>query len=183
MSSYCERCGNQLRDGAKFCHSCGAGAPAQPPAQPPAQMATPRSSAYQPQSYPQSPQPWSSAQPPYVEPPKASSGVAKFIIIAMLVILGFVGVVGIGAWVLFRRAVKTVRVTEDSSGKTSHCDQSSRWGRAQNRFRFRRDRRRTRCPNISRFDAVKGWGFSKHQRSRSRWLEGWWMGWCCHLYD
>ena len=35
----------------------------------------------------------------------------------MLVILGFVGVVGIGAFVLFRRAVKTVRVTEDSSGR------------------------------------------------------------------
>jgi len=116
MSSYCEGCGNQLREGAKFCHSCGAGAPAKPPSQPPSQVATPRSSAYQPQSYPQSPQAWSSSQPPYVEQPKASSGVAKFIIIAMLVILGFVGVIGIGAFVLFKRAVKTVRVTEDSSG-------------------------------------------------------------------
>jgi zinc-ribbon domain len=109
MSPYCERCGNQLRPGAKFCHSCGAGAPVQ--------TSAPPSSGYQPQSYPQSPQGWSSPPPSYVEPPTRSSSVAKFIIISLLVILGFVGVVGIGAWVLFRRAVRSVNVTEDSSGR------------------------------------------------------------------
>ena len=44
---------------------------------------------------------------------------AKVIIIALLVILGFVGVAGIGAFILFRRAVRTVSVTEDSSGHPS----------------------------------------------------------------
>ena len=94
MTAYCEKCGNQLRDSAKFCHSCGAAAaniepqsssysPGSAPSRPPASYSAPPRSSYSPQPPPNYPQGWQASN---VEVPKKSSGIGKIIVIALLVI-------------------------------------------------------------------------------------------------
>ena len=72
MTTFCKECGNELREGAKFCPVCGAAVAAEPQPQeqyapPQAQPAPPQASAYEPMA--PEPQPGSQPQAQYVPPP------------------------------------------------------------------------------------------------------------------
>lgn len=114
--AYCEKCGNQLREGAKFCHSCGAATTSSsfssaPP--PPSYASAQDRGGYTPQSSPNYPQAWQSSN---VEVPRKSN-VGKIILITMAVILLLVGVVSVGAFIAIRRAVNNVvHVGKDAAG-------------------------------------------------------------------
>jgi len=113
--AYCEKCGNQLREGAKFCHSCGAATTSSSfsSSTPPSYASPQDRGGYAPQSSPNYPQAWQSSN---VEVPRKSNA-GKIILITMAVILLLVGVVSVGAFIAIRRAVhNVVRVEKDANG-------------------------------------------------------------------
>ena len=116
--AYCEKCGNQLREAAKFCHSCGAATTGSSfSSSVPSGYASPHDrGSYAPASPPNYPQAWQASN---VEVPRKSN-LGKIILITMAVILLLVGVVSVGAFFAIRRAVhNVVQVERDGSGNDS----------------------------------------------------------------
>lgn len=121
MSSFCGKCGTQLRAGAKFCQACGTPVhQPQPESLPPTMHMAPAPPAATPSfAAPESaqPAPFNSYEPPAYAPQynpmpvaekKKSSGVLKALLIT-LVIFGFLVVVAVGGIFFFvRKAVRNV---------------------------------------------------------------------------
>ena len=118
MATFCSQCGNQIREGGKFCQSCGTVA-AQSASAPSASASYP-SSGYASSGY-QSSFPAQQSGPPmgqYETPAPKSGNALKIILITLAVLLvligGTVAVVGF----MFRRAVSNiVQVNEGKDGQ------------------------------------------------------------------
>ncbi len=114
MAIYCANCGNQIREGAKFCQSCGA-----PAAQ--VSEATTRST-FSPPASPYQPPPGSYPAPSYEAPsagapPKRSSTALKVVLITfgIFIVLFVTAVIGIGIFI--KRAAENISVKEGPGGQ------------------------------------------------------------------
>ena len=119
MATFCSQCGNQIREGGKFCQSCGAVA-SQSASAPSAQAGYP-SSGYGGSSGYQSSFPAQQSVPAmnqYETPGPRSGNALKIILITLAVILVLIGGTVAVATYVFRRAVSNiVQVNEGKDGQ------------------------------------------------------------------
>ena len=118
MTSFCSQCGKQVREGGKFCQSCGS--PAVQSSPPPVAQAGYPSSGYGGSGY-QSSFPAQQNTPvmgQYETPAPRSSNALKIVLITLAVLLVLIGGTVVAVTYVFRRAVSNiVQVNEGKDGQ------------------------------------------------------------------